>query len=54
MSSVRIWIMAARVRTQPAAEAPVLVGTELSWSERYLRVGGLIAAIVGVLLLLFC
>ncbi len=29
-STVRIWIMAARVRTLPAAVAPVLVGTSLA------------------------
>ena len=30
MKSVRIWVMAARVRTLPAAVAPVLVGTALA------------------------
>ena len=30
MKSLRIWIMAARVRTLPAAVAPVLVGTSLA------------------------
>jgi 1,4-dihydroxy-2-naphthoate octaprenyltransferase len=30
VSSVRIWVMAARVRTLPAAVAPVLVGTSLA------------------------
>jgi len=47
VSSVRIWIMAARVRTLPAAVAPVLVGTALSATERDLRVGGFIAALLG-------
>jgi 1,4-dihydroxy-2-naphthoate polyprenyltransferase len=30
LSSLRIWVMAARVRTLPAAVAPVLVGTSLA------------------------
>jgi 1,4-dihydroxy-2-naphthoate octaprenyltransferase len=47
VSSVRIWIMAARVRTLPAAVAPVLVGTALSATERDLRVGGFVAALLG-------
>jgi 1,4-dihydroxy-2-naphthoate polyprenyltransferase len=49
VSSVRIWIMAARLRTLPAAVAPVLVGTALSWTDRDLRVGGFIAALVGAI-----
>jgi 1,4-dihydroxy-2-naphthoate octaprenyltransferase len=49
VSSIRIWIMAARVRTLPAAVAPVLVGTALSATERDLRVGGFIAALVGAI-----
>jgi 1,4-dihydroxy-2-naphthoate polyprenyltransferase len=47
--SFRIWIMAARLRTLPAAVAPVLVGTALSWTDRDLRVGGFIAALVGAI-----
>jgi 1,4-dihydroxy-2-naphthoate octaprenyltransferase len=49
MSSVRIWIMAARLRTLPAAVAPVLVGTALSATERDLRVGGFVAALLGAI-----
>jgi 1,4-dihydroxy-2-naphthoate octaprenyltransferase len=49
VSGVRIWIMAARLRTLPAAIAPVLVGTSLSWTDRDLRVGGFIAALVGAI-----
>src|SRR4029079_19567472 len=30
VSAARIWLMAARVRTLPAAVAPVLVGTSLA------------------------
>lgn len=32
-STVRIWVMAARVRTLPAAVAPVLVGTSLALGD---------------------
>ena len=49
MSGLRIWIMAARLRTLPAAVAPVLVGTALAWTDRPLRVGGFIAALVGAI-----
>jgi 1,4-dihydroxy-2-naphthoate octaprenyltransferase len=49
VSGLRIWIMAARLRTLPAAVAPVLVGTALSWTDRDLRVGGFIAALVGAI-----
>jgi 1,4-dihydroxy-2-naphthoate octaprenyltransferase len=49
VSGVRIWIMAARLRTLPAAVAPVLVGTSLAWTDRDLRVGGFIAALVGAI-----
>jgi 1,4-dihydroxy-2-naphthoate polyprenyltransferase len=49
VSGVRIWIMAARVRTLPAAVAPVLVGTALSWTARDLRVGGFVAALLGAI-----
>jgi 1,4-dihydroxy-2-naphthoate octaprenyltransferase len=49
VSGLRIWIMAARLRTLPAAVAPVLVGTALAWTDRPLRVGGFIAALVGAI-----
>src|SRR4051794_18161675 len=41
--------MAARPRTLPAAIAPVLVGTALSATERHLRVGGFVAALLGAI-----
>src|SRR5512132_4361642 len=41
--------MAARLRTLPAAVAPVLVGTALSATERHLRVGGFVAALLGAI-----
>ena len=49
MTGFRIWLMAARPRTLPAAVAPVLVGTALSATERDLRVGGFIAALLGAI-----
>lgn len=50
MSPLRIWVMAARPRTLPAALAPVFVGTaaaiwEAGWDE--LRVGAFFAALLG-------
>ena len=44
---VRIWVMAARLRTLPAAVAPVLVGTALAGTEGRFRVGAFIAALLG-------
>jgi 1,4-dihydroxy-2-naphthoate polyprenyltransferase len=46
---VRIWLMAARPRTLPAAIAPVLVGTALGMTDGDLRVGGFIAALLGAI-----
>jgi 1,4-dihydroxy-2-naphthoate octaprenyltransferase len=47
---VRIWLMAARVRTLPAAIAPVLVGTSLAIAETDdLRVGAFVAALLGAI-----
>jgi 1,4-dihydroxy-2-naphthoate octaprenyltransferase len=47
---MRIWFMAARVRTLPAAVAPVLVGTALAVAETdHLRVGAFIAALLGAI-----
>jgi 1,4-dihydroxy-2-naphthoate polyprenyltransferase len=46
---MRIWLMAARVRTLPAAVAPVLVGTAaaVEWVGDLPRVGAFFAALVG-------
>jgi 1,4-dihydroxy-2-naphthoate octaprenyltransferase len=46
---VRIWVMAARLRTLPAAIAPVLVGTALAGEEGRFRVGAFIAALLGAI-----
>jgi 1,4-dihydroxy-2-naphthoate octaprenyltransferase len=46
---MRIWVMAARPRTLPAAIAPVLVGTAaaVEWAGELPRVGAFVAALVG-------
>ncbi|MGA8747129.1 MAG: 1,4-dihydroxy-2-naphthoate polyprenyltransferase [Solirubrobacterales bacterium] len=46
---MRIWLMAARPRTLPAAVAPVLVGTAaaIQWAGRLPRVGAFLAALIG-------
>jgi 1,4-dihydroxy-2-naphthoate polyprenyltransferase len=46
---MRIWLMAARPRTLPAAIAPVFVGTAaaVQWAGRLPRVGAFLAALIG-------
>jgi 1,4-dihydroxy-2-naphthoate polyprenyltransferase len=46
---MRIWVMAARLRTLPAAIAPVLVGTAaaVEWVGELPRLGAFLAALVG-------
>jgi 1,4-dihydroxy-2-naphthoate polyprenyltransferase len=46
---VRIWVMAARLRTLPAAIAPVLVGTSLAGQEGTFRAGAFAAALLGAI-----
>lgn len=46
-SGVRIWLMAARVRTLPAAVAPVLVGTALAGYFGVLHPLRFLAALIG-------
>jgi len=48
-SPVRLWLMAARPRTLPAAVAPVLVGTAIGATDESLRVGAFLAALLGAL-----
>jgi 1,4-dihydroxy-2-naphthoate polyprenyltransferase len=48
-SAVRIWLMAARPRTLPAAVAPVLVGTSLAATEGTFHALVFVAAMVGAL-----
>jgi 1,4-dihydroxy-2-naphthoate polyprenyltransferase len=48
LSPLRIWVMAARPRTLPAAVAPVLVGTAAAIeASDELRVGAFVAALIG-------
>ena len=47
MSHSRLWILASRPRTLPAAIAPVLVGTALAAYEDEFRVLPLLAAMIG-------
>ena len=48
-SAARIWLMAARPRTLPAAVAPVLVGTALAATGGTFKVLTFLAALVGAL-----
>jgi len=51
-SPLRIWLMAARIRTLPAAIAPVLVGTALAYELGYdFRPGAFVAALLGSILI---
>jgi 1,4-dihydroxy-2-naphthoate octaprenyltransferase len=47
LSHLRLWLLAARPRTLPAAIAPVLVGTALAGAEGTFRALPFIAALVG-------
>ncbi|HYZ81010.1 MAG TPA: 1,4-dihydroxy-2-naphthoate polyprenyltransferase [Solirubrobacteraceae bacterium] len=47
--SLRIWVMAARPRTLPAAVAPVLVGTAFAGFERVFHPLRFVAALLGAL-----
>jgi 1,4-dihydroxy-2-naphthoate octaprenyltransferase len=47
--TLRIWLMAARPRTLPAAVAPVLVGTALAWTEGSIDGIAFAAALLGAL-----
>jgi 1,4-dihydroxy-2-naphthoate octaprenyltransferase len=47
LSTARIWVMAARVRTLPAAVAPVLVGTSLALGAGRFRALAFLAALLG-------
>jgi 1,4-dihydroxy-2-naphthoate polyprenyltransferase len=53
VSAARIWLMAARVRTLPAAIAPVLVGTAAAVERvgELPRAGGFVVALLGSVLI---
>src|ERR1700753_226361 len=51
MSAVRIWLMAARLRTLPAAIAPVLVGTSLALGNGTFHPLAFVAALLGAILI---
>ena len=48
-SAVRIWLMAARLRTLPAAIAPVLVGTSLALGDGTFHPLAFVAALLGAI-----
>jgi 1,4-dihydroxy-2-naphthoate polyprenyltransferase len=48
-SAVRIWVMAARLRTLPAAIAPVLVGTSLALGADHFKALAFVAALLGAI-----
>jgi 1,4-dihydroxy-2-naphthoate polyprenyltransferase len=48
-SGLRIWVMAARLRTLPAAASPVLVGTALAGFQHVFHPLRFLAALVGAL-----
>lgn len=48
-ATARIWIMAARVRTLPAAIAPVLVGTSLALGDGEFDALAFVAALLGAI-----
>jgi 1,4-dihydroxy-2-naphthoate octaprenyltransferase len=48
-SGVRIWLMAARIRTLPAAIAPVLVGTALAGWQHIFHPLRFVAALIGAI-----
>ena len=50
-SGFRIWLLAARPRTLPAAVAPVLVGTALAAQEDKFKIMALVATLAGALLI---
>jgi 1,4-dihydroxy-2-naphthoate octaprenyltransferase len=49
VSAVRIWVIAARVRTLPAAIAPVLVGTSLALGDGTFHPLAFVAALLGAI-----
>ncbi|MCR6544391.1 1,4-dihydroxy-2-naphthoate polyprenyltransferase [Dehalobacterium formicoaceticum] len=50
-SSLKIWFLAIRPKTLPAAMGPVIVGTALAFGDQAFRFGPALAALLGALLL---
>lgn len=48
---MRVWLMAARLPTLPAAIVPVLVGTAAARAQGYFRAGPFVAALLAALLI---
>ena len=48
---MHMWLMAARLRTLPAAVAPVIVGTSIAVTRGVFRPGAFIAALLGAILI---
>jgi len=48
---MRVWLMAARLPTLPAAIVPVVVGTAAARAQGYFRAGPFVAALLAALLI---
>ena len=51
LSPMRIWWLAARPKTLPAATVPVIVGTAAAIKDRQFQLGPALAALIGALLI---
>ena len=51
LTQPRIWTLAARPKTLPAAAAPVIIGSAMAWEVGALHVASAVAALVGALLI---
>ena len=49
--NARVWLLAARPKTLPAAVAPVVIGTAIAYADRVFHGQSFIAAILGALLI---
>lgn len=50
-SDIKVWLLASRPKTLPAAAAPVIVGTAVAWSESVFSPAPALAALLGALLI---